>query len=141
LADGGLLKEKLMVGILGNYSALYLWSAMLLTLLLFCIPILFFPLRWARSIQWSVPGDTHLTIYFGRCLGAMILVFEYAILRAILDESIRPFVFDLALGISALMTAVHFYGAVKKMQPLVETLEIAFYFLLFLLTLIFYPTA
>jgi len=128
-----------MVGILCNYSALYLWAAMLLTFFLFCIPILFFPLKWARSIKWNVPDDTHLTIYFGRCLGAMILVFEYAIFRAIYDESIRPFVFDLALGISALMTAVHLYGAVKKMQPLMETLEIAFYSLLFLLTLIFYP--
>jgi hypothetical protein len=130
-----------MIGILGNYSDLYLCSAMVLTMFLFCIPILFFPLRWARSIRWSIPDDTHLTIYFGRCLGAMILVFEYAIFRAILDESIRPFVFDLALGISALMTAVHFYGAIKRMQPLVETLEIVFYSALFGLTLLFYPAA
>ena len=130
-----------MIGILGDYSVLYLWVAMLLTFLLFCIPILLFPLIWARSIKWSIPDDTQLTVYFGRCLGAMILVFEYAILRAIFDESIRPFVFDLALGISALMTVVHFYGAIKKMQPLVETLEIALYSLLFLLTLMFYPKA
>ncbi|MBW1897926.1 MAG: hypothetical protein JRI61_02570 [Deltaproteobacteria bacterium] len=64
-----------MVGILGDYSELYLWAAMSLTFFLFCIPILFL------------------------------------------------------------------YGAVKKMQPLVETLEIAFYSLLFLLTLMFYPLA
>mmetsp|Transcript_3439 Transcript_3439/g.2045 ORF Transcript_3439/g.2045 Transcript_3439/m.2045 type:complete len:131 (+) Transcript_3439:1371-1763(+) len=128
-----------MIGILYNYSTLYLWVAMTLTFFVFCIPILFIPLKWAEFMKWSVPADNHLTIYFGRCLGAFILVFEYAIFRAIYDESIRPFVFDLALGISALMTAVHLYGALKKIQPMTETIEIAFYSLLFVLTLIFYP--
>ncbi|MFO7558378.1 MAG: hypothetical protein R6X10_06075 [Desulfobacterales bacterium] len=39
-----------MIGILGSYSTLYLWAAMVLTFFLFCVPILFFPLKWARPI-------------------------------------------------------------------------------------------
>jgi len=33
-------------------------------------PILLAPLRWAKVMQWSLPEDTDLTVYFGRCLGA-----------------------------------------------------------------------
>jgi hypothetical protein len=39
----------------------------------------------------------------------------------------------------AVMTAVHVYGAIRKIQPLSETLEIGFWALLLLLAFCFYP--
>jgi hypothetical protein len=38
------------------------------------------------------------------------------------------------------MVAVHVYGAWRKIQPMTETIEIAFYALLLLLTLLFQPS-
>ena len=128
-----------MLGVLSSHAVIFLWMAMILTLVIFGIPILIFPLRWARRLKWSIPEDDHLTLYFGRCLGSFILVFEYAIYRAINDAGIRPFVFDMALGVSSLMIAVHLYGALKRIQPKIETIEIGFYSLLLILTILFYP--
>ena len=40
------------------------------TLLLFGIPILLAPLRWARAFQWEIPEDVRLVRYFARSLGS-----------------------------------------------------------------------
>jgi len=78
-----------MFGILSDYSVIFLWMAMIVTLVFFCLPILVFPLKWAKYLNWSIPEDDHLVLYFGRCLGAFILVFEYAIYRAIIENEER----------------------------------------------------
>jgi len=38
------------------------------------------------------------------------------------------------------MGALHAYGAIKKIQPVTETVEIILWVVLFLVTLCFYPT-
>jgi hypothetical protein len=38
-----------------------------------------------------------------------------------------------------LMFFVHVYGAIKKIQPITETLEIGFWMILFVLNILFYP--
>ena len=43
------------------------------------------------------------------------------------------------LGVIALMIAVHGYGGLRGIQPLSETLEIVYWALLIILTLLFYP--
>ena len=37
------------------------------------------------------------------------------------------------------MIAVHVYGAWRRIQPITETIEIGFYAMLFVLTLLFHP--
>jgi uncharacterized membrane protein len=50
-------------------------------------------------------------------------------------------VFELGLAFSALMVAVHVYGAVKGIQPMTETVETALWVLLVVLYLAFFPGA
>jgi len=45
----------------------------------------------------------------------------------------------LMLWLIAAMTILHVYGAIRKIQPLTETVEIALWVVLFLVTLCFYP--
>lgn len=88
---------------------------------------------------WVLPTHTHLTVYFGRCLGAFILILETMMLRAALSgEAIRA-VFEMLLAVTVMMIIVHVYGAMRRIQPLSETLEIGFYGVLMVLTLMFWP--
>jgi hypothetical protein len=92
------------------------------------LPLLIVPLTWARWFTWTVPEkDTHVTIYFGRCLGAVALGVIFVALRAVPDPSGNRIVFDLIGGISALMTGVHIWGAIRRIQPMTETIETAVY--------------
>tara|TARA_R110001599_G_scaffold234579_1_gene433741 strand:- start:1827 stop:2129 length:303 start_codon:yes stop_codon:yes gene_type:complete len=88
---------------------------------------------------WRVPEDTDLAVYFGRCLGAFILVIELLMFRALLDPEIRIFVFDTLYAVFLLMLFVHIYGAIRRIQPITETLEIGLWLLLFVLNTLFYP--
>ena len=38
------------------------------------LPIFLCPIRWGRVFGWKAPDDLRLTRYFGRCLGALILM-------------------------------------------------------------------
>ena len=50
-----------------------------------------------------------------------------------------PFFFEIMLWIFAGMILLHVYGAIRKAQPITETLEITVWILLSLVTLGFYP--
>ncbi|MCG4788619.1 hypothetical protein L0N33_25160, partial [Roseburia faecis] len=65
-----------MLGYYAQYSSVYITTLMIVTTLFFALPIFIAPLTWARLMQWTIPEHTHLAIYFGRCLGAFILVVE-----------------------------------------------------------------
>jgi hypothetical protein len=128
-----------MFGIWGHLSGEYLFVLATGTIILFGLPLLFWPLSWARVLRWPIPEQTYLTIYFGRCLGGVICVIAYFALRAGKDPEIQPFFFNMVLSSFALMIAIHIYGAIKRIQPLSETLEIFYWVSLFLVTLCFYP--
>ena len=66
-----------MTGIWAASAQTYLLVLATTTTLFFAIPIFVQPLRWARLMLWRVPAETDLAIYFGRCLGAFILVIPY----------------------------------------------------------------
>lgn len=76
-------------------------------------------------------------MYFGRCLGGFILILEAMMLRAALTGEAIHMVFEL-LAATAMMIVMHVYGALRRIQPLSETLEIDFYAGLLLLTLLFW---
>lgn len=128
-----------MIGIWGAYSQAYLLTLMAVTTCVFALPIFLVPLRWAAWFRWRLPAETDLEVYFGRCLGAFVLIVEALMLRAGLSGEGLLFTFQVLLGVAALMVVVHIWGAVLRIQPITETLEIGMYSGMFVLTLLFFP--
>ncbi|MGB2130809.1 MAG: hypothetical protein ACPHXW_05235 [Marinobacterium sp.] len=128
-----------MLGYFSDQSHWYLLALMSTTTLFFALPIFLSPLKWAHLMLWELPKETDLAVYFGRCLGAFILVVEYLMLKGFLDAGTRVFVFDTLYAVFALMLVVHIYGAIKRIQPITETLEIGLWLLLLILNTLFYP--
>ena len=75
---------------------------MILTTLFFALPIFIAPLRWARLMGWTIPEHEHLAIYFGRCLGAFILVVEASMLRSATTGTSFSYAFDVLFLVFAL---------------------------------------
>ena len=128
-----------MLGLWSAHAADFLLILTLTTTLVFALPIFLVPLTWARLMAWQIPQQTDLAVYFGRCLGAFILILEALMLRAALTGEAMHTAFELLAATATMMIVVHVYGALKRIQPLSETLEIGFYVLLLLLTLMFWP--
>ncbi|MEW8452751.1 MAG: hypothetical protein AB2686_11660 [Candidatus Thiodiazotropha sp.] len=130
-----------MIGIWSEFSQTYLLYFFVFTTVAFSIPIFFFPLAWARLMRWSIPEDTDLVLYFGRCLGSFALVIAYFIYQAAATGFGELLIFQILISFSAIMVGLHIYGALKHIQPITETLEIGLWTLLFFLSLAFYPGA
>src|ERR1051326_3101395 len=73
-----------MIGIWSAHAQAYLLVTMAITTITFALPIFLAPLRWARMLGWTIPAHTDLAVYFGRCLGAFVLIVEALMLRAAL---------------------------------------------------------
>jgi hypothetical protein len=128
-----------MLGLWGAHAGGFLLAVVAVTVPVFALPIFLVPLAWARRFGWHIPEHTDLAIYFGRCLGAFILVLELMMLRAgLTGEFIVP-VFQMLIAVAAFMVLVHIWGALQRIQPLLETLEIGMYSGLGLLAVLFYP--
>lgn len=128
-----------MLGAYAQYSQHYITTLMIVTTLFFALPIFLAPIAWARMMGWTIPEHRHLAIYFGRCLGAFILVVEATMLRSATTGTSFSYAFDILFVVFSLMFVVHVYGALKRIQPLSETLEIGFWAVLFVLNVLFYP--
>lgn len=90
------------------------------------LPLLFAPLTWARWFRWKLPeGNTDLTVYLGRCLGATALAIILAVAHGIPDPQNHHLLFDLVSFTCGLMVLIHLWGWIRKTQPLSETIEIA----------------
>ncbi len=70
-----------MIGIWGSHAQAFLLALTVVTSAVFALPIFFVPLAWARRFGWRIPEHTDLAVYFGRCLGAFILIVELLMLR------------------------------------------------------------
>jgi hypothetical protein len=93
----------------------------------FALPLFIDPIWWAERFGWDTEGPHDLTVYLGRCLGAVALAIAVIALRAASDPPAHRWLFDL-LAIGALLLAiVHLRGAIEGSQPLVEHLETAMY--------------
>lgn len=130
-----------MLGQYGDHAGTYLLVLMISTTIGFALPILLAPLAWARAMLWRVPDDTDLAVYFGRCLGAFILIVEMLMLRAVATGAGVADVFNVLFAVYGLMLVIHTYGAIRRVQPITETLEIGFWALLLVLNTLFYPAA
>ncbi len=128
-----------MIGMWGELSQDYLWVFMIATTVAFAVPIFFFPITWARLMQWEIPEETDLTVYFARCLGSFALVLEYLLYQAVTTGVGEVLVFQFLIGLCGFMVLLHIYGAIKRIQPITETLEIGLWVTLLFLSFAFYP--
>lgn len=128
-----------MIGPWSSYADVYLRVVGIGSLVLLAIPLVAAPLSWARVLGWRLPADPDLTVYFGRCLGAVIGVLAVAALVAASDPAVRPFFMGLASASFALMVVVHAWGAVRGIQPRTETVETAGWLLLLVVAVLCYP--
>lgn len=129
-----------MLGMWNGYAGPFLQVASALTLALGA-PMMITPLGWARVLQWKTPAETDLTVYFGRCLGGVVTVLAIFGFFASTNPTVQPFFFQVMLSAVGLNILIHIYGALKKIQPLTETIEIGAWVLLFIAGILFYPIA
>lgn len=96
---------------------------------LFAVPMMVTPLGWARRVGWRVSDDP-LTVYFGRCLGSLLLAVAVGVARAARVPAAQPLMLEMiAVGFAA-MVWVHVLGWQRRTQPRLETLEIPGFVLL-----------
>ncbi len=96
-------------------------------LVVYAVPLALFPLRWARWFRWKVPVETDLAVYLGRCVGVLAIAIIAVAFRAVPQPERFPALFELIAWVGGLMTVLHAYGAVRRVQPWTETAEIALY--------------
>ena len=128
-----------MIGIWAEHARTFLVVFGIVAGLAFAIPIFSAPLTWARAFRWKLPEDSDLAIYFGRCLGVLAVVLAGFVLRAGLTGSGVDLMFQIMIPVFIGMTLVHIVGAIQRIQPMTETIEIAFWGMLIVLGLAFYP--
>ena len=97
------------------------------TLVFLSIPMTISPLWWAKHLRWPEETPTNLTLYLGRSLGALGLSLGVVGIIAALTNDIPPLFLLLVVLIGTSATLVHLYGALRKIQPLTETIEILIY--------------
>lgn len=110
-----------------------------LTFFAFSLPLFLAPGLWARAFLWRLPEDTDLAWYFGRCLGSFALVTNLLFLRAGIDGTGLITVIEFFALFSGLMVIVHVWGALEGTQPITETLEIGFWAVLLIVSLLVLP--
>jgi hypothetical protein len=128
-----------MIGLWGDAATTFLIVVAGVTMITFALPLTFAPLRWARAFGWRLPDDTDLAVYFGRCLGVIALAVHALALTAAISGVGVELVFKLLIAGWALLTLVHVWGALRRLQPASESWEIAFWAPLVVLGLLFYP--
>ena len=130
-----------MIGIWSGHAQTFMLVFAILAMVAFVIPMIFAPMFWARMLLWNIPEDTDLAVYSLRSLGSLGLAVLLITLRSAITGEGLLFVYELFIPFFALMVLVHIYGAIKKIQPITETLEIGFWLVLLVLALCFMPSA
>ena len=130
-----------MIGIWSEHAQTFMLVFAILAMVAFVIPMIFAPMFWARMLLWNIPEDTDLAVYSLRSLGSLGLAVLLITLRSAITGEGLLFVYELFIPFFALMVLVHIYGAIKKIQPITETLEIGFWLVLLVLALCFMPSA
>jgi hypothetical protein len=128
-----------MIGIWNSYSDVYLIVTGVAMLATFGIPLLLVPLSWARVFRWEIPQPQELVVFLGRSLGVFISILAIFAFKVTQTPTFKPFYFDLMLWVFGGMILLHAYGAIRKTQPITETLEIILWVILTVVTLCFYP--
>jgi hypothetical protein len=128
-----------MIGIWQAYAGIYLTVVGIATLAAFGIPLLVAPMAWAQIFRWEIPQPQELVTFLGRSLGALISVVGLFAIKVARTPQDMPLFFEFTIWLFVANIALHLYGAIKKAQPITETVEIALWVVLLLVTLAFYP--
>ncbi|MFL6090287.1 MAG: hypothetical protein ACJ71Z_09115 [Aeromicrobium sp.] len=128
-----------MIGIWAEHARSFLLIFGIVAGLTFSLPIFLAPITWAKAFRWDIPDNTDLAVYFGRCLGAVIVAVNVFVIRAGITGQGVDWLLPLLILIFAGMTIVHVWGAIQRIQPMTETIEIAFWLGLLVLGLMFCP--
>ena len=103
------------------------------SVLLLGVPIALVPLAWARALRWRVPqtefskDERNLSLYFARCLGAVAIAFGVACGAAGIRNEVPAVLVLQAIFVGAGLTLAHVHGALRRAQPMSETVEIVGY--------------
>jgi hypothetical protein len=128
-----------MIGIWNDYADIFLVVTGVAMLLTFGLPLILVPMSFLKLFRWELPEQKTLAIFLGRSLGIFIAIMAIFAFKATQTPEAQPFFFDLMLWIFGAMLLQHIYGALRKAQPVTETIEIFVWLLLGLVTLCFYP--
>ncbi|HSB66299.1 MAG TPA: hypothetical protein VLD65_06955 [Anaerolineales bacterium] len=128
-----------MLGIWNAYTDIFLIVAGVAMLITFGLPLILVPMSWARVFRWEVPQSQLLASFLGRSVGVFIAIMAIFAFKAVQNPAYQPFLFDLMLWIFGGMILLHVYGAIRKIQPITESMEILLWVVLGVVTLFFYP--
>jgi hypothetical protein len=128
-----------MVGIWFSHNNIFLIVAGVAMLIFFGIPLVLVPVSWAKVFRWEIPQPRNLVVFLGRSVGIFITVLGIFAFKVTQIPSAKPFFFNLMLWIFGGMILLHVYGAIRKTQPITETLEILLWVALSGITICFYP--
>ncbi len=110
------------------FASWFLLASCVFFLVVYAVPLVFFPLRWARWFRWELPaGRPELTVYFARCTGVLAVAIIAIVAPGIRDPIGHRAVFELIAWACGLMTLLHVWGAIRGTQPWPEHVEIAMY--------------
>ncbi len=130
-----------MLGIWAAHTNIYLVVVGVVTLVLFGLPLMFVPMQWARLFRWEIPQSSKLASFLGSSLGIFISIIAIFAIKAAQNPVAQPFFFSLLFWVLGGMILLHVYGAIRRAQPVTETVEIVLWVVLFVITLGFYPVS
>src|SRR5512140_3323664 len=108
-------------------ASFYLWLGGAAFGIAYGLPLFLFPIRWARWFRWQTHEQGDLTVYFGRCLGGLILALVFGGFRAAPHAGQNGLFFEVLVAAFGAMIVAHVWGAVRRAQPWTETVEILLY--------------
>src|SRR5687768_14665030 len=91
------------------------------------IPLFADPYWWGDRFGWDTGTHTDLTVYLGRCLGAVAIALSAMSLWASRAPAEHRILFDITAMAGVLLAIVHLRGLLDEAQPVVEDLEILLY--------------
>jgi hypothetical protein len=99
-------------------------------------PLLIAPIAWARAIGWTIPEPRELTVYFGRCLGAVAVAIAGNAIAIADDPAAVAHMLALVASAFTILAAVHAWGWMRGTQPRFENYETFGYAALAIVTIV-----
>jgi hypothetical protein len=116
-----------MIDAAARFESWFLWVAAAGFAVVYAVPLLVAPLAWAKVFSWKVPEERGLAVYLGRCLGGVAVAIIWLAVRAAPHPRAHKELFELMFLVGVMMTGVHVWGALRREQPWIETVEIGLY--------------
>ena len=103
-----------MIGMYAEHSSTFLRVFAVLTGVVFSLPIFVAPLTWARIFRWQVDARADLALYFGRCLGAFAVIISSTAWYVAGHPTLQPLVFTMLITFFVLMFFLLHYSITRR---------------------------